>query len=219
MDNATATKKDPTQAILERHVGKMVVDLRKQWGDELATVVRHLVNGGKLVYQGTSAQVLDLGPAPREKKKEMSREQLRCKHRDGKGCQRQSRGPRFHYRCEAHMLPPTQAKKTKKALKAKWAAKRETMRCKHGDGQECQQQSRGPRFHYRCEAHTLPPTVAKKTKKKILLPLAAKKKTKVKRTTKSAVVPPQVQAQPALPQLEGETGSATGAVGVTGTGV
>lgn len=125
MDNATATKKDPTQAILERHVGKMIVDLRKQWGNEMEVMIRHLLHGGKLVYQGTSARVLDLSPVRKTTKKKMTREQMRCKHgRDGDECQRPSRGPRFHYRCEAHTLPRSQAKKTKKALKAARAAKR-----------------------------------------------------------------------------------------------
>ncbi len=124
MGNATATKKDPTQAILERHVGKMIVDLRKQWGNEMEVMIRHLLHGGKLVYQGTSAPALDLSPVRKPTKTKMTREQLRCKHGDGQECQNPSRGPRFHYRCKEHTLPPAQAKKTKKALKAKRAAKR-----------------------------------------------------------------------------------------------
>ena len=112
---------EKTQAILQRHVGNMVLELRRQWGAEMEVALRSLVGGGKLVYQGTSARALGL---PKKKRKKMPAEQLRCKHGDGKVCKNPSRGPRFHYRCKEHTLPPAEAKKTKRAMKAKRAAKR-----------------------------------------------------------------------------------------------
>lgn len=122
MTNATK-KIDKVQAIVQRHTARMAAELRQQLGAEMEQALRHLVAGGKLVYQGTSARALGL--PPKRKARPMSAEQLRCKHGEGgKACRNKSRGPRYHYRCEEHTLPAAEAKKTKRAMKAARARRR-----------------------------------------------------------------------------------------------